>query len=88
MGQGTPLLQPRAWLGAQNPAVRFSIIGFGAFAAITLAVAIFNTIKKSRSPHARRKQAVNKNKVAVEGIDAYLPERRGELTTGSVPNPT
>ena len=86
-----PLLQgslaPREWLAAQAPPVRFGIVGVGAFAAITLAVAIFNTVKKSRSPHAQRKRNVNKNKMVVERIDEYLPDRREELTPSEHPAP-
>ena len=74
--------QPGEWLNAQASPVRFSILGAAAFAAVTLAVAVVNTLKKSRSPDAQRKRTVNKNKMVVEGIDEYLPERRQELTPG------
>ena len=80
--------QPGAWLNAQAPPIRYSILSVAAFAAITLAVAIVNTIKKSRSPDVQRKRMVNKNKMVVEGSDEYLPERRQELTPGEAPAKT
>ncbi len=37
-------------------------------------------VKKFRSPRAKRKRTVNSNKTVVEGIDAYLPNNRQQLT--------
>ena len=37
-------------------------------------------VNKYRSPRAKRKRTVNANKTVVEGIDAYLPNNRQELT--------
>ena len=37
-------------------------------------------VNKYRSPRAKRKRTVHANKTVVEGIDAYLPDNRLELT--------
>uniref|UniRef100_A0A383V399 Armadillo-like repeats domain-containing protein n=1 Tax=Tetradesmus obliquus TaxID=3088 RepID=A0A383V399_TETOB len=59
-------------------------IAAGLFLGATFVIALYRTYQKYSSPRAQRKRMIDKNKLLVEELSAYLPDRRSELSAGVV----
>ncbi|KAF6265236.1 hypothetical protein COO60DRAFT_1623915 [Scenedesmus sp. NREL 46B-D3] len=59
-------------------------IAAGLFLGATFVIALYRTYQKYSSPRAQRKRMIDKNKLLVEELSAYLPDRRRELSAGVV----
>ncbi|KAF8069554.1 PTRH2 [Scenedesmus sp. PABB004] len=81
-------LQERAadvgrWLSTTGTGKGVSIAA-GLFLASTLLIAVYRTYQKYSSPRAQRKRVIDKNKLLVEELSKYLPDRRSELSAAVV----
>ncbi|KAK9812867.1 hypothetical protein WJX72_004910 [[Myrmecia] bisecta] len=82
--QGVNPKQLAARLLPENKLVRGGLAAVGVFLMAYTLTVVFKVAKKWTSPKAKRKRNVNKNKLVVETINEYLPQRREQLTSGTV----
>ena len=66
-----------------NPIAGYSAIGIFGFLGITFVVAVVKTTAKGFTNQGKRSRTVNKNKLVIEELGKYLPNRRDGLS-GSV----
>eukprot|EP00241_Pyramimonas_parkeae_P006530 CAMPEP_0114255326 /NCGR_PEP_ID=MMETSP0058-20121206/17491_1 /TAXON_ID=36894 /ORGANISM="Pyramimonas parkeae, CCMP726" /LENGTH=337 /DNA_ID=CAMNT_0001369681 /DNA_START=132 /DNA_END=1145 /DNA_ORIENTATION=- len=67
---------PQLW---EKPVVRNAALAAATLLVGTLLWSVFQVVKKATSKRGKRKRVVGKNMLAVEAINAYLPDRRAEF---------
>lgn len=63
---------------------RYAAFGAAGFLALTFVIGVVRAVKKLRSPRAVRVKTVNKNKILVEALSSFYPEKREAFNSGEV----